>query len=265
MILDILCAIILCLASFVIGFLFYFARKEINRALQFSFSLLITMFMGLYISYSLMLDNGYSRTIWSAMLHIALFVGFWCFYDYCYSAAYRLASFYDAEREDYSVKAYFSWRKYLIRHERGLNSRIDDQAKPVVVSNVIIGITVIAFVISLFVLYGNHNISDDYAIEDFAVENVSIEIPKHTIFSGGLPMQEKNFQWQTPAEIKLTGVTVRLATSRSNTLRHYWIIEIKDLSDGNLKKLPQFFADYEMTILDGSRVTVRRSDGQIIE
>lgn len=264
-----ICAITFTLLSMATGMVFYGAQKEIERPVSYVASHVLCSIMGLVVSFLLM-EGDNMDPLSGSVLRLLLFIGFWIFYYYIIKVGSRLAEFYyHGERDDYSLKAYFRWRRYFIKRDKVLDNKMDKEHKAFMVGALIIPIILSFYVIGIFVIY--HKAPsippDQYSTIDYPVEGATITVYPNTDIFSGLPLSQEKKVWKTSDATSITfKADVYLTTDRKDISKTYWVIETDDLIKSDQVTFPnEVLKKNDVLVICNGDAVVRRSDGQIID
>lgn len=243
-----------------IGVLEYLSRENLKRPLRYTSGIRMPFGVAIVFSYFIAHEIGLKQGLSHALYHLLIMVGLGLLFGYLIRATYRMMQFYSVKRDDYSMSAYFRWRRPHMILERVANSNIDGDLLEMKVTLGVLFVGITVFLISLFVLYiPEQKISHDFAIAD-PIESCTIVISAGSEFYDGLPVDQHEVLFRSHSKITVDDVTVYPITDRRNVSLHYWRVDFSSLSEDSKKIVP--IDGY--AILKEWDVVVYRKDGEII-
>ncbi len=252
--------VFVCFIFVFLGILEYLSRENFKRPLRYVVGILMPFVIAIFWSYLIADEVGLNEGLSHMLIHLSIMIGLGLFFGYITRAAYRMMQFYCIKREDYSMSAYFRWRRPHMVLERVANSHIDGDSTEMKVALAVLFVGSTAFLISLFCLYiPQQKISNDYAIAD-PIESCTIVISKDSEFYDGLPTNQHEVLFTSHSKITVDNVAVYPITDRRNVSLHYWRVDFSNLSEDSKKIVPIDGC----AILKEWDVVVYRKDGEII-
>ena len=249
-----------CLMFGNIGVLEYLSREDFKRPLRYASGIRMPFAVAIVLSYFVAHDIGLKQGLSHALAHLLIMVGLALVFGYFIRAAYRVTQFYSVKRDDYSMSAYFRWRRPHMILERTANSNIDGDLLEMKVTLGVLFVGATIFLISLLFMYiPEQKISHDFAVAD-PIESCTIVISTGSEFYDGLPVDQHEILFKSHSKITVDNVAVYPITDRQNVSLHYWRVDFSNLSEDSKKIVP--IDGY--AILKEWDVVVYRKDGEII-